>query len=105
MTELSPTAQAAAIERAGGDERATAAALVFLFLFSSIWPETAGVVPAAGTSMRVLVWSTLPVGSGLGSSAALSVRPEHGLSSNTMALITSDCDASMRIHAHVSLWP
>ena len=63
----------AAVRSLTHGESVREAVLAFLFLFASIWCEPAAARTTAVGGVLVQVWSTLPLGAGMGSSASYSV--------------------------------
>ena len=73
LREALGSAADAAVRSLADGESVREAVLAFLFLFGSIWCERAATGTAAEGDMHVQIWSTLPVGAGMGSSASYSV--------------------------------
>lgn len=73
LREALDSAAAAAVKSLAHGESVREAVLAFLFLFASIWCEPAAARTTAEGDVLVQIWSTLPLGAGMGSSASYSV--------------------------------
>lgn len=73
LREALDAATTAAVRTLADGESVREAVLAFLFLFESIWCEPAAARGTEEGDVLVQIWSTLPVGAGMGSSASYSV--------------------------------
>lgn len=73
LREALDSAATTAVRSLADGESVREAVLAFLYLFGSLWCVSAAAPKTAEGDVLVQVWSTLPVGAGMGSSASYSV--------------------------------